>query len=602
MLLSFVVLGVIFVAGSRFRSQKQTFAAKAQQITKSEELILALQRMLSDISKSGKNRQLPDFDDSRFFEPSVLVRDLTPKYEIASTDNLEVALKNWQIDSENRPVPATNLRLFSALFDGLSAVRGFKMKIVSGEFSDTEDSFTTSLAVSGSGKLTSENELSFEGHLDVEWRNSGSDGWRISRWELLDFESHENLTKTPFFTRANEACLPNAAERSNAELSIHDELIKSLLLNGGCTPPGPKFEYDFGFESAAACPSVSVVDLNGDGWDDFYLMARWGRNQLFINQQDGTFKESAAEFGLDILNHCTGAAFVDFDNDGDKDLILSRSYARSQILENVGNRFHDVSRSCGVELPAMATSVSVADYNRDGLLDVFFTTYGSDRLLREFLPMSQQEELAAISSQGKHHPVLNALGAPNVLLVNRGGGKFKVAPESPQLAGWKTSLCSVWADYDQDGDADLYVSNDFGPDALMRNDYPNGFKDVTLEEGHESMAGFGMGVSWGDYDLDGAQDLYISNMYSKAGLRIGKQIEGIDPRFEKFNNGNRLYRRKENHFELTSGLKPPEHLVAKVGWSWGGQFADFNNDGFLDIYVPSGYFTAPDAVAGGDDL
>ena len=375
-----------------------------------------------------------------------------------------------------------------------------------------------------------------------------------------------------------------------------------MILKGACSPPGPRTDFAFGFESAASSPSVSVVDLNGDGWDDFYLMSRWGKNQLFINQQDGTFQERAADYGLDIMNHCTSAVFVDLDNDGDKDLFLGRSHTRSMYLENDAGTFSDASADCGVMLPAMVTSVSAGDYNRDGLIDLFVTCYGSSRLAQRFLRPSQQRKLAEVEAQEDRHPLLNAPGAPNVLLVNRGGGKLAVAPESSQLEGWQTSLCSVWADYDRDGDPDLYVSNDFGPDALMRNDFPDGFVDVTLTAGHDSMAGYGMGASWGDYDLDGTLDLYISNMYSKAGLRIGSQVEGLDPRFKEFSSGNRLYRQKGDQFELTSSLKPPGHLVAKVGWSWGGQFADFNNDGYLDLYVPTGYFTAPDMLALEDDL
>ena len=224
-------------------------------------------------------------------------------------------------------------------------------------------------------------------------------------------------------------------------------------------------------------------------------------------------------------------------------------------------------------------------------------------MIREFLTEKQWEELdLRLKNSSSHHQFLNAVGAPNQLLVNKGQGKFARAPEAEQLEFWQTTFQATWADYDKDGDPDLYVTNDFGPDRLMRNDYPNGFSDVTNQDGHETMQGFGMGVTWGDYDLDGRQDLYVSNMYSKAGMRITGQVPGLDGRFRSFANGNRLYRQTENGFEYTSGLKAPKMLVAKAGWSWGGQFADFDNDGYLDIYVASGYFTAPPEVAVQDDL
>ncbi|MEM9237689.1 MAG: VCBS repeat-containing protein, partial [Verrucomicrobiota bacterium] len=427
-----------------------------------------------------------------------------------------------------------------------------------------------------------------------------------SAWLMKDLTTRKSASQS-FFTNMNKVAIPSPEERRNAELSIHDALIVAIGKTGRFTPPGGDFKYRFGFDSTAAHPSASIVDINQDGWDDFYFTARWGKNQLFVNQKDGTFKEEAAAYGLDILNHCTCAAFADFDNDGDPDVIVGRSYTHSMYLENRDGRFHDVSHEVfSRPLPAMVTAIAVADYNRDGLLDVYFSTYASGltgELEKVFMTYEQQVILADKAAKEKdHEELLDALGPPNYLLVNRGDARFELAPENQQLEFWQPTLNAVWVDYDDDGDPDLYVSNDFGPDALMRNDHPKGFVNVTTTVGHPTMAGFGMGAGWGDYDLDGKQDLYVSNMYSKAGLRITEQVGKMDPRFVAFANGNRLYRQGEEGFEYTSGLEPPKHLVAKVGWSWGGQFVDFDNNGYLDIYVPTGYFTAPDAVAVEDDL
>ena len=112
-----------------------------------------------------------------------------------------------------------------------------------------------------------------------------------------------------------------------------------------------------------------------------------------------------------------------------------------------------------------------------------------------------------------------------------------------------------------------------------------------------------MGATWGDYDNDGLQDLYVSNMYSKAGDRITNRVPGIAEIYKQSAAGNYLYRQRADHrFEVVSGNKPPALAVTKAGWSWGGQFADFDNDGFLDLYVLSGYFTAPKAVSSELDL
>lgn len=114
----------------------------------------------------------------------------------------------------------------------------------------------------------------------------------------------------------------------------------------------------------------------------------------------------------------------------------------------------------------------------------------------------------------------------------------------------------------------------------------------------DSMA-FGMGASFEDYDQDGDLDLFVSNMYSKAGNRIIGLVGGVDPRIRVAARGNFLYRNDGGKFHQVADLDSP---VAQTGWSFGGQFADFNNDGQLDLYIPSGYYSAPKRVATEVDL
>jgi hypothetical protein len=92
-------------------------------------------------------------------------------------------------------------------------------------------------------------------------------------------------------------------------------------------------------------------------------------------------------------------------------------------------------------------------------------------------------------------------------------------------------------------------------------------------------------------------------MYSKAGRRITSRISGIDQKYLQSAEGNYLYHQRDGHaFQLVSGLEKPAITVAQAGWSWGGQFGDFDNDGFLDLYVLSGYFSAPEPFASQVDL
>jgi len=116
------------------------------------------------------------------------------------------------------------------------------------------------------------------------------------------------------------------------------------------------------------------------------------------------------------------------------------------------------------------------------------------------------------------------------------------------------------------------------------------------------MQGFGMGASWGDYDRDGRLDLYVSNMFSKAGRRITASVDGLDPRVPHSANGNLLFKNNGPDFTQVAGTSGSSLAVAKVGWAYGAQFVDIDNDGWLDIYSASGFYSAPKEIANNKDL
>ena len=117
------------------------------------------------------------------------------------------------------------------------------------------------------------------------------------------------------------------------------------------------------------------------------------------------------------------------------------------------------------------------------------------------------------------------------------------------------------------------------------------------EETETADIGFGMGVAYGDYDNDGDQDLYVTNMFSKAGRRITDMMGELGREFAPMARGNTLFGNAGARFERRSGLDESALQVEAAGWSWGGQFVDVDNDAFLDVYALSGYYTAPDEVA-----
>jgi hypothetical protein len=157
------------------------------------------------------------------------------------------------------------------------------------------------------------------------------------------------------------------------------------------------------------------------------------------------------------------------------------------------------------------------------------------------------------------------------------------------------SLAAAWEDFDNDGDQDLYVANDFGRNNLYRNEGGR-FMDVAPQLQGEDRAS-GMSVSWGDVNRDGWMDLYVANMFSAAGRRIAPQ-EAFSPGSSneirqallRFARGNTLLLQDEGRFRDES-----EELGVTMGrWAWSSMFADINSDGWDDLLVANGYITTPD--------
>ncbi|HWN95696.1 MAG TPA: CRTAC1 family protein [Methylomirabilota bacterium] len=440
--------------------------------------------------------------------------------------------------------------------------------------------------------------------------------WRITGWKTEQMQYIASPTR--LFVETLDTAMRGSAEAAKLRRSLHYEATVKHYRDGMKALPHPYFAPI----SANQKEGLAVADVDGDGFDDIYITVRLGANMLLRNNRDGTFTEEAALRGLALPGHTTCSLFADFDNDGDLDVMLGRTLLKSTYLENRGGRFFQYP--IPKFMPMAVISMAAADYNKDGLLDVYLCTYRpaapagaspaggvaqvkdsdfdwQDEFLSPELAQEFRRRLAE-HRQLKGGTVLDQIGPPNVLLINRGGGRFEPAPENSTLGLWRNSLQATWGDYDQDGDVDIFVANDWAPSNLFRNDGAAGFKDVTREAGTTAY-GFSMGASWGDYDNDGLEDVYVSNMYSAAGRRMTARIPGLSEMFVESAAGNWLYRQTAiGKFQQVAGMEPPALTVMNAGWSWGGCFADFDNDSFLDLYVLSGYFTAPQELSSDMDL
>ncbi len=326
---------------------------------------------------------------------------------------------------------------------------------------------------------------------------------------------------------------------------------------------------------------MAVGDIDGDGIDDLYVGTQAGRpNALLIQQADGTVRDVARRAGVDFLEDTSGVVIVDMDGDGARDMVLGLG-SGVLVAYNDGDLSFERRQYVACQGTEQVYSVCVADADGDLDLDLYATRYFKGGVMG-----------------GVPTPYWDAHnGAGNAYFRNDAGTFVDATAEVGLDQGNdRFSLAALWEDVDRDGDLDLYVTNDFGRNNLYRNDGGR-FTDVAEAAGAQDVAA-SMGITCADVELDGDLDLYVSNMYSAPGLRIASQPQfmpgvPLDVRagYVRHARGNTLLlARGDGSFEDASeraGVNPG-------GWAWGAMFADFDNDGLPDLFVPDGFVTTRD--------
>lgn len=330
---------------------------------------------------------------------------------------------------------------------------------------------------------------------------------------------------------------------------------------------------------------LAVGDVNGDGRDDLYVCDGGGLpNRLYVQQPDGTVRDVSADSKTDWLESSSAALLVDLDNDGDQDLVVA-TIPLILVSENDGQggfKFRG-----GHAAVSSAYTLAAADYDQDGDLDVYATSYSG----------RAGEKFGARGFEAKapvpFHDANN--GGRNALLENQGAFSFVDVTEDVGLDqnNRRFSFSAAWEDIDNDGDQDLYVANDFGRNNLYRNEGGH-FEDVAAELGIEDI-GAGMSVDWADSDHDGRMDLYVGNMFSAAGNRVMAQRRFTEQRedtlvsdVQRMARGNALFiATKDGNYRDVS----VESGASMGQWAWSSRFVDFNNDGWEDLVVANGYLT-----------
>lgn len=336
---------------------------------------------------------------------------------------------------------------------------------------------------------------------------------------------------------------------------------------------------DVSAATGASIPHVDVqfmmgaggafLDYDGDAWMDLLVTGGIGAPYLLRNQ-GGSFTDVTATSGLvanPFLQFTMGAACADHDNDGDTDVFLV-NYGFDQLYRNDAGHFSAVGPTAGVVevVPRWGSSAVFGDYDQDGFLDLYVGNY------------------IKTLSYPHHTPW------PNTLYHNQGDGTFLDVTDLCGVGGAGTTLAVQWSDFDEDGDADLWVANDFGafiqPNQLYRNDGPGGglawqFADVapTL---HANAGIYCMGTTAGDIDHDLDLDYYFSNLGRNVLLRNDGATGFTDI----------------TTASGTEGTYDPTALP-KFATSWGVGFHDFDADGWVDLYVSNGHIPAAPEIDNG---
>jgi hypothetical protein len=382
------------------------------------------------------------------------------------------------------------------------------------------------------------------------------------RW-LLNI-AHMTLGEYPSKV-ASEYLIPLDSFRSNVDLGRFANVapLVGLVARGPNEAGGSIFD-----------------DFTGDGLPDIFSTSLGCRMSalLFVNKGDGTFEDRSKPAGLDDQIYALNASHSDFDNDGDLDILMMRGAwegpLRMTLLRNRGDgTFEDVTMAAGLGTPIASLAAAWGDYDNDGLLDIFV---GGEYL----------SPVAAGFARGESAPT----DPRNLsrLYHNQGNGTFADMAASAGVTNERCTKGAAWGDYDGDGRLDLFVSN-MGQDCrLYHNDGNGKFRDVAPELGTTGdQAGFACWF-W-DFDNDGKLDIYVNDnrttLAVTAATALGVHVDQASrPRLYR-NLGGDGFRDVTRDVGLDRPMAP-----------MGCNFGDVDNDGYLDIYLGTGWLSTSSLV------
>jgi hypothetical protein len=357
---------------------------------------------------------------------------------------------------------------------------------------------------------------------------------------------------------------------------------------------------------------VAVGDFDGDGRDDVYFCNQLGPNALYHNNGDGTFTDVAQKAGVALGDRvCVAATWADYLNEGRQSLFVTSTRGGNMLFRNLGDgTFKDVTKEAGLTHVGHSQTAAFFDYDNDGYLDLFVTNaadWTSNDYNKESHYFPGPSDIWKLAASPKEY---------NILYHNNGDGTFTDVTAKAGLAGQGWGGDVAVFDYNDDGRPDLFVTNMFGASQLYRNNGDGTFTDVTKEVlGRTSWGAIGSKVL--DFNNDGRLDLLVVDMHSDMWLppttdprttsdnlrRKYPHVNGPDYsrlpgtaadekryadtfniHYDEVLFGNTLFKAlPSGKFEEVS-----DKANMETWWPWGIATGDFDNDGFEDVFLPSG--------------
>lgn len=386
------------------------------------------------------------------------------------------------------------------------------------------------------------------------------------------------------------------------------------------------------YHSPYAVGGICLGDVNGDGQLDIYLVSGPGENKLFLKNGQTGYAPANTPVLAGATTWGTGANLVDIDNDGDLDLYQCNYDAPNQLFLNGGNGvFTELAGAAGLSVHDASLTASFADVDNDGDLDMFLICnryydpkgrptsppYEMKSGVPQVLPQFEKHYKLTRKSTGGHS--IDEYGRADYFFLNDGNDsegipRFRDVSKESGLQRMGYGLSSIWWDFDNDGDLDLYVANDFiGEDRLFRNDGVDArkvprFTDV-IAETFPSISWSSMGSDVADINHDGLPDMMSLDMSATTHFKAKSNMGALDDTRRAVMESGWPRQSMRNHLFINSASGIFQETayasgVSSSDWSWTCKFGDLDNDGYQDLFISNGMvrnFTDADTtVAMGD--